>query len=146
MRVPRSSSAFQKQPTLFKLAASFVYDTLVVIAIGFLTAWLFIMLFGNATQGVKRYALQASLWLVIGIYFVWCWSKSGQTLAMHTWRLKLVNQQALPPGFSILVLRYMLATFSLLLIGLGFIWAIFDPERCYLHDRILKTRIIQLAK
>jgi uncharacterized RDD family membrane protein YckC len=141
-----ASSAGREQPTLFKLAASFVYDALVVIALSFLLSWLFIMIFGDATHGSKRYALQITLWLGVGIYFVWCWAKSGQTLAMHTWRLRLVDPLEGTPKLSKLILRYMLATLSLLLMGLGFFWAIFDPEKCYLHDRLLKTRIIQLPK
>lgn len=134
------------QPSLFKLAASFVYDSLVVIAISFLASWLFILAFGDATQGIKHYALQLFLWLVIGFYLIRCWSKSGQTLAMHTWHLKLVDQNDHLPSLAALILRYILATLGLLLLGLGFFWALWDRERCYLHDRILNTRIIQQAR
>lgn len=131
------------RPVFFKLAACFVYDALVVIALSFLAGWLFILMFGDATQGIRRYALQLFLWLSIGCYFVWCWSKSGQTLAMHTWRLKLADQAGLaPPDIQTAILRYILATLSLMLCGLGFFWAWFDRDRRYLHDRMLKLTII----
>jgi len=31
------------------------------------------------------------LYLVLGIYFIWYWTKSGQTLAMQTWRIRMIN-------------------------------------------------------
>ena len=33
------------------------------------------------------------LYTVLGIYFVWYWTKSGQTLAMQTWRIRLIDQR-----------------------------------------------------
>ncbi len=32
------------------------------------------------------------LYTVLGFYFVWYWSKTGQTLAMQTWRIRIINQ------------------------------------------------------
>ena len=31
------------------------------------------------------------LYAVLGIYFVWYWTKSGQTLAMQTWRVRMIT-------------------------------------------------------
>lgn len=142
-----NSQALSTRPALFKLAASFVYDALVTIALSFLLGWLFIVTLGDATQGLKRYALQLFLWWSIGCYFIRCWTKSGQTLAMQSWRLKLVipdlnNQISLQTA----ILRYVLATVSLMLFGIGFFWVIFDRDRRYLHDRLLKTAIVALPK
>jgi uncharacterized RDD family membrane protein YckC len=141
-----TSTASLLRPTFFKLTACFVYDALVVIALSFLLGWLFIVLLGDATQGIKRYALQLFLWLSIGLYFVRCWTKSGQTLAMHTWHLKLVQATSAPLDIQTAAIRYVLATISLVLFGLGFFWALFDRDRCYLHDRLLKTSVISLPK
>lgn len=141
-----AASVVHTAPGLLKLGACFIYDALIVIAISFACSGLFIWLVGDATQGIKRYALQLALWLVIGLYFVWCWVKSGQTLALKTWRLKLVNRDASLLTVNHAIGRYMLATFSLMLFGLGFLWAIVDRERLYLHDRLLKSKIITIPK
>ncbi len=37
------------------------------------------------------------LYLVLGMYFVWYWTKSGQTLAMQTWRIRLIGKK----GFTL---------------------------------------------
>lgn len=79
---------------------------------------------------------------VIGIYFVWYWSHGGQTLAMQTWRLKIVGVDGNPPQLKQLILRYVLSWPSLLFYGAGLLWTIFDRDRQFLHDRLSGTRII----
>jgi uncharacterized RDD family membrane protein YckC len=35
------------------------------------------------------------LYAVLGVYFVWYWTKSGQTLAMQTWRIRMIGHGGL---------------------------------------------------
>lgn len=87
-----------------------------------------------------------AVWLNVaaaaGLYFVYLWHRSGQTLAMQTWKLKLVRADGTPPILNQLLLRYALAWPSLLLCGAGLIWAFFDRDRQFMHDRLAGTRII----
>jgi uncharacterized RDD family membrane protein YckC len=112
-----------------------------VLALSFALALGFILLFGDAGHGLKRYALQLFLWLGIGLYFVWCWRKSGQTLAMQTWQLKLSDGQTKLLNWPQALIRYALASLSLAAFGLGFVWALFDRDGLFLHDRLLNSRI-----
>lgn len=128
-------------PSFFKLGACLIYEALVVIALSLACAALFVLLFGDAAIGIKRNLLQLFLWLTAGIYFVWCWQK-GQTLAMQTWQLKLLSQEAQLLSLKVATFRYVLASFSLLLFGLGFLWAVVDRDRLFLHDRLLNNKII----
>lgn len=133
-------------PSLTKLGACLIYDAFVVIALYLVCVGIFLWLVGDATQGLKRYALQLFLWLSVGAYFVWCWLKSGQTLAMQTWQLKLVSQDGQLLSIKVAIARYVLACASLILFGLGFLWVIFDRDRLFLHDRLLKTHIIYVPR
>jgi uncharacterized RDD family membrane protein YckC len=135
--------------TRFRLFAACVYELLLLIALWMLCTWVFVRLFGDATYGNKRYVLQLVLWLVAGAYFVWCWTKTGQTLATKTWKIKLVNQDLVNQLNTSLNLqqafiRYTLASASMLACGLGFIWALVDKDSLFLHDRLLKTRFIRV--
>lgn len=116
-----------------------LYESMLLLAILGVATLLFIWLFGDATHSPKRYFFQAYLWMVMGAYFVWCWVKSGQTLAMQTWRIRVVN----PVGQSISInqacKRYILAS---LFFGATFLWALFDREGLFLHDRLTGTRLI----
>lgn len=132
-------------PSLIKLGACLLYELLTVIAIVFVSAGLFLWIAGDATQGAKRLLLQIFLWLIVGAYFIWCWRQSGQTLAMQAWKIKLIDDDSQLLSLNIAILRYVLATLSVVLCGLGFLWAIMDRQHLFLHDRLLKTRIVTNA-
>ena len=73
-------------------------------------------------------------------YFLWCWLRGGQTLAMKAWHIRLVapGRASVPPGKALL--RFVLAAL-LVPSGIGILWALFDPERQFLHDRLAGTRL-----
>jgi uncharacterized RDD family membrane protein YckC len=135
-----------KSPSLFKRLACMLYESVLLIAILALATFIFLKIFGAATQSPLRYFLQFYLWLIAGAYFIYCWMKSGQTLAMQTWRIQLLGHGDQPMPFRQAAIRYVIASFSLLLFGLGFFWAIFDREGLYLHDRFTGGRLVMLAK
>ena len=88
------------------------------------------------------------LWLhvfiVLLVYFGWLWKRSGQTLAMQTWKIRLVAANGAPLTSGQIFLRYTLAWPSLLAGGIGILWAIVDRDRQFLHDRLAGTRLIRL--
>ena len=131
--------------TRLKLFAACIYELLLLIALWMLCTWVFVSVLGDATQGSKRYFLQFFMWLVTGAYFVWCWHKSGQTLATKTWKIRLVNQQNSTLSIKQCCIRYALASASILACGLGYIWIFLDKDSLFLHDRLLKTRFVQLS-
>lgn len=135
----------QPNATPFKLFAASIYELLLLLALWMLYTWIFVWLFGEASNGYKRYGLQLVLWIMTGAYFVWCWCKSGQTLATQTWKIKLVNQQGNVLSPKQAIYRYALASLSLLICGLGYLWALVDKQGLFLHDRLLRTRFVQLA-
>jgi uncharacterized RDD family membrane protein YckC len=139
--VNRQESA-KAAPGLIKLGACLLYELLTVIAIVFVSTSLFVWIAGDATHGANRLLLQLFLWLMVGAYFIWCWLKSGQTLAMQAWKLKLLGKDGQGLSVKSAMLRYLLATLSLSVLGAGFLWAVLDKQNLFLHDRILKNRIV----
>lgn len=86
------------------------------------------------------------LWLhvfaLLMLYFVWFWLHGGQTLAMKTWKLRLVGADSRHLRPLQAVLRYLAAWPSFFLFGAGILWALVDRDRQFLHDRIAGTRIV----
>ncbi len=121
------------------------YELLLLLAVLLFATFLFLALFGNALQPPRHYFLQ--LWLVIaaGWYFIWCWTHGGQTLAMKTWKLRLVTADGHPIGWRAALLRF-LAAIPSVATGFGIVWAVFDQEGCFWHDRIAKTRLVLVEK
>jgi uncharacterized RDD family membrane protein YckC len=133
-------------PRLFRLLASILYDGLLLIAVLFAATFLFLMLFGSATEPPKRYFLQVYLWLVAAVYFICCWLRGGQTLAMQTWRIRLTNHAGGSVSLNQAVMRYVLASLGLLFFGAGFLWAVFDRQGLFLHDRLAGSRLVLVEK
>jgi uncharacterized RDD family membrane protein YckC len=109
----------------------------------------------------RRWVLQAVLFVGVGAYFTWCWTRSGQTLAMKTWRLRVVGNEGGPPGWRAAVVRYLVA-WHLFVPGVLYIWLTgagpaasvtalpagaallvllsgFETRRRLLHDRLAGT-------
>lgn len=85
------------------------------------------------------------IFIVLGVYFTWYWRRHGQTLAMQTWRLQLVDARSgRVPAPGRCGLRYALCWPSVLCGGIGLLWALVDRDRQFLHDRLLGTCIVLL--
>lgn len=129
-------------PGIARRLASAVYDLLMVFAVALVATLPFVAIFGDSTQGWRRYLLQAWIVAAIGAYFVTCWARSGQTLPMKTWRIRIVRWDGARVGAWRALHRYLLAWLSLAALGAGFVWALFDREGQFLHDRLAGTAIV----
>ncbi len=166
------------RPTLLRRVAGLGYETLVIAALllagGFVfvgVAAAFKTVAGPAASagfsGLERALMQGFLVLLLGAYYVRCWTRGGQTLAMKAWKLRLVRSDG-----GVVALRTAIARFVIagLLLGTGVAaaiwlwrqpgslfgwsaavpalldvaWAAFDRERQFLHDRLARTRVVRV--
>ena len=132
-------------PFLVRLAAM-VYELLLVVAVVFVASFLIIPVVGELQAPWQRHLLQVYLLAVLFAYFSAFWLRSGQTLAMKTWRIRLVTVDGGRPTLKHAALRFVLALAGLLLAGAGFWWALFDRDRQFLHDRIAGTRLVRVPR
>lgn len=131
-------------PGTGRLLACLLYEGLVIFAIlliGFLIPQVVLSGFGREIVGK---GLWIHVFLLLMLYFVWCWSNGGQTLPMKTWKLRLVGNDGLPLRPAQALLRYCAAWPSIAFFGIGLFWALGDREKRFLHDRIAGTRIVQV--
>jgi len=144
--------------------ACWTYEGMLLFAVVFVSGWLFSTL-GQMRDAMdqRRHLLQAFLFVVFGVYFVWFWIH-GQTLAMKTWGLRMVDRHGQPLKQGRALVRYLLswiwflpplaamAPFKvsggesvLLLAGWVAVWAMlarFHPEKQFWHDAWAGTRLI----
>ena len=128
-----------------KRLASGLYELLILVALVFIATLPFSYIFGDATQGWKRHLLQAWVVFVVAAYFTWFWTRGGQTLPMKTWRFRVVRADGTPLTPLLALHRFALALLGLLALGLGFLWALVDRDRQFLHDRLAGTALVDLA-
>ena len=151
-------------PGLWRRMACWLYEGMLLFAVVFVAGWLFSTL-GQMRDAMdaRRHLLQAFLFVVFGVYFAWFWSR-GQTLAMKTWGIRIVDRMGRPLTQGRALLRYLLSwvwflpplaaisPFALsggesavLIIGWVVVWAVlsrFHPERQFWHDAWAGTRLI----
>ena len=118
-----------------------VYEAILLFAVAFFAGWLFFAASGgrDATAGGLRYALQALILVMFAAYFLRSWLRGGQTLAMKAWRIRVVD---ITPGRALA--RFV---WALLFVptGVSILWALFDKDGQFLHDRLARTKLVLLS-
>jgi uncharacterized RDD family membrane protein YckC len=79
-------------------------------------------------------------------YFGGMWAWKGTTIGGIVLGLKVARLDGQPVAFTVALVRALAAAFSLLVLGLGFLWIAWDPERQGWHDRIAGTVVVRLPK
>lgn len=136
--------AFPDQvPGLRRRLASMAYECLLllgVLSVSFILPHIAIGIGLNTV--LPGWILLTHAFLVLAAYFIWYWHHGGQTLAMQTWKIRLSTPSGAQPSLARLVLRYVLAWPSVFYLGAGLLWAVFDRDRQFLHDRLAGTRLV----
>lgn len=154
----------ENAPRLRRRMACFVYEGVLLFGL-VMIAGLFYGIVTRQTHAlIGTGGLRAFLFVVLAVYFIYFWSRSGQTLAMQTWRIRLVTQdgQAVRPLRALC--RYLLswvwfvpalaflwfsglkggwASAGVLLLGVviyaALVWL--HPRRQFWHDVLCGTRL-----
>lgn len=153
-------------PGLWRRMACWLYEGVLLFGVVFLSSYLFSALSQTRNALDNRPGQQAFLFVVLGIYFTWFGAR-GQTLAMKTWHIRLVDRLGQPLTQPRALLRYLLswlwflpplagaalfqlsgAESAIILLGWVAIWAIisrFHPQQQFWHDALAGTRLINSA-
>jgi hypothetical protein len=83
-----------------------MYESLLLFGVVFIAGYLFDALTQSKHGLMLRDARQLWLFLIFGVYFCGFWMNGGQTLAMKTWHVCLLNQAGCKPSWQKLILRY----------------------------------------
>lgn len=136
-------AAYAAAPTPGKWTrfACMMYEAILLFGVVFVADYLFDTLTQSKHALALRHERQAWLFVAIGAYFILCWRMGGQTLPMKTWDIRLVDGNGGRIPMWKAIVRYVLSwpvTFT----GIGYVWACFDKDRQFLHDRLVGTRLI----
>lgn len=115
-------------PRLARRMAAFLYEGVLLFGVTMISGYLWSSLTQqrHALQG--REGMMAFQFVVLGIYFVWFWSRGGQTVAMKAWHIRLVDAAGQPVSQARALVRYVLA----------WLWFLPGPAAVYaagLHDK-----------
>ncbi|HJV95224.1 MAG TPA: RDD family protein [Albitalea sp.] len=162
---PAAPSNALVTPSLWRRLAAFIYEGVLLFGVVMISGYLFSSLTQQRNAMVGRHGLQAFLFVVIGIYFIWFWSHGGQTVAMKAWHIRLLDRDGRPVTQPRALARYLLSwlwflpallalyvagtrdglvIFGVMLIGatLYALLAQLHPSRQFVHDIICGTRLV----
>lgn len=151
-------------PSLKRRLCSMAYESILLSGVLFISTWIFSTLLQQRHALYLRHALESWLFVILCLYFVWFWNHGGQTLAMKTWRIRLVGKDGAKVNAVRAFVRFLLS-WLWFLPGLALAWewgarewmlvgipainivvwaalAYLDPARQFLHDRMAGTRLI----
>lgn len=143
------------------------YESLLILALLLIAAFPLAGLKGATLQGVPHLLAQVYFLCVAATYFTWFWRRGGQTLAMKTWQFRVTGVRGQPLTFTRAISRFgcallffgpavagllllffpnrispLIAMWAFLPMMATILWARFDPDHQFLHDRMAGTRLI----
>lgn len=161
--LPPLSTPSLVAPPLTRRMACWIYEGMLLFGVVFIAGYLFSTLTQTRNALDNRHMQQAFLFIVFGIYFVWFWSK-GQTLAMKTWHIRVVDATGAPLTQARALGRYLLSwlwflpplaagglfglpggELAVILVGWVLVWALlsrFHALRQFPHDALAGTRLV----
>ena len=90
-----------------------IYDFLLFLAIWFVASLIFIMIVQDTNFAYFKPIYQFYSLSVIGIYFIWFWTHGGQTLAMQTWKMRVVAKNGTALTMKQAITRYIFAVIGI---------------------------------
>ena len=154
-------------PSIRRRLAALPYEFLLILALLLIAAFPLAGLKGATLGGVPHYLTQAYFAFIAAAYFTWFWRRGGQTLAMKTWRFQVIAFDGRPlslaralarlasaslfyvPAAVGLVLLFfpsrispVIAMWAFLPMVATILWARFDADHQFLHDRLAGTRLV----
>lgn len=131
-------------PGFWRRLLSMTYELLLLVAVLFIAGLIFHLIFHDTDSPFFKIAFQLYLLSVAGIDLIWFWTHGGQTLAMQTWKLRVISADGKKISVRQAIARYLFAAASISFFGCGILWALFDRDHQFLYDRLAGTRIINV--
>ncbi len=160
-------------PRLRLRMAAFLYEGVLLFGVVMLFGLIYSISTGQRHALFAHDGMQIAMFLSLGLYFWWFWTHGGQTLAMKTWRIRLVLASGEPISHARAVLRYLacwiwfmpglwLAYFyktadgtssGLRMLALPLLWIVgyallsfVQPQRQFWHDVLCGTRLVEVPR
>lgn len=144
---------------LIRRLAALFYDFLLCVALVMVVTLIYqqgvlrliyggetLMAMSQAGQLDRDPILASLVLLSLFAFFAKFWTHNGQTLGMQAWGLRVQNADGRAIDLWQALLRFVVAIGSWLIVGLGFLWILWDKQKRSWHDIYSDSCIVQLPK
>lgn len=141
---------------LLRRLAALLYDGFLVAAIWMFIGFAMQLLVGPDTSQLVDGVVQTDPVLDVILFilmlascsgfYIWFWTKSGQTLGMIAWRIKVESLDGGLISINQGLIRFAAAWPAFFLFGLGYLWMYMDRDRDAVHDKLSHSKVSLLPK
>lgn len=123
--------------------AAMLYDGLLLLAMWIVTCLIWFPLYGAAVSGPLLTGVLTAETLA---FYAYCWRRTGETLGMRAWRLRVVNTEGTSPSWQQIALRLLTAFASFGCFGAGYLWLYIGKTRQTWHDLASNTYVVHIPR
>jgi len=136
---------------LWRRLCAIVYDTLIILALLLAVSMLYhgivnqlILGYETAPRGYNPF-LASILFIAVFLFYSLSWRRSGQTLGMLAWKIRVQNSDGSRISWGQCLLRFMVGIPALGLAGIGMWWMLLNAQRKTWHDFYSDSEVVRLT-
>lgn len=132
-----------------------VYDSFLLLAIWIAITALHVLVVRKLI-GLPPEEVGAGAWQVLSLrlllvmaafgFVAFFWRRGGMTLGMQAWRLRVQTHDGAPISLRQTLIRFVVGALSLVPLGLGHWWVLFDGQRRSWSDIASGTQVVVLPR
>ena len=128
--------------SLLRRLGAIAYDIFLAFSLAFFIIGVVLILFFDK-QAQNDFLIFGIALITIYFYFTWSWVKGRQTLGMKAWKFQVEQNNGENITQKQAFIRFVLAIVSFSVLGLGFVYQLFNKNNLALHDKYSNTRLIK---
>jgi len=128
--------------SLLRRLGAIAYDIFLAFSLAFFIIGVVLILFFDK-QAQNDLLIFGIALITIYFYFTWSWVKGRQTLGMKAWKFQVEQNNGENITQKQAFIRFVLAIVSFSIVGLGFVYQLFNKNNLAFHDKYSNTRLIK---
>ena len=128
-------------PSIFRRVAAIFYDSIILASILILATFIYVGLNNFNAIPSGNIIFQVYLTFISYLFFIFFWTKYGQTTGMTAWKLQVLDKNNQKINLTQASVRFVFALITISFFGVGLIYAILDPKNRTLYDILSKTKL-----
>ncbi|SFV76086.1 putative transmembrane protein [hydrothermal vent metagenome] len=128
--------------SLLRRLGAIAYDIFLAFSLAFFIIGVVLILFFDK-QAQNDLLIFGIALITIYFYFTWSWVKGRQTLGMKAWKFQVKQNNGENITQKQAFIRFVLAIVSFSIVGLGFVYQLFNKNNLTFHDKYSNTRLIK---
>lgn len=129
--------------SLLRRLGAIAYDIILAFSLAFFIVGTILKIFFDNQAQTDLLMFGIGVIVPVYFYFTWSWVKGRQTLGMKTWKFQIQQNNGDNITHKQAFIRFVLAFISFAVVGLGFIYQLFNKDNTAWHDKHSNTYLIK---